>query len=338
MTPRAPHSPPLRSRFRARSSVFGIALLALTGCGRAPQEPAPPASGAPIATAAALSTNTLYVGDTFHLTVTVDYPAAGQIHIPEIANGKNLVIRDRRADSREIAPGRIRTVAHYALTSFAVGERLISSNEIVYTEAGSNVIRTLFPEARFTVLSALSRPDEPPRDIKGLARWPGRFPRWAIVLLLVAIIAGIAGALVRRFLAKPRTILQQPPPPPPHEVALAALRQLAAKRYIEELRIEPFYVELSGIARHYLEDRFGLRAPERTTEEFIREAITSRRLAPDHQALTRDFLEQCDLVKFARHEPQPADMRNAYGAAERLVRETIPNPAPPAAPAPEGKA
>lgn len=81
---------------------------------------------------------------------------------------------------------------------------------------------------------------------------------------------------------------------------------------------------MSGIVRHYLEDRFGLRAPERTTEEFIRDALASRALSAAHRELVAGFLEQSDLVKFARHAPGQADMRNALDSAERLVRETMP--------------
>ena len=41
-----------------------------------------------------------------------------------------------------------------------------------------------------------------------------------------------------------------PPLPAPHVTALEALRQLQAKGWIEQRNIEPFYVELSTIARH----------------------------------------------------------------------------------------
>ena len=102
-----------------------------------------------------------------------------------------------------------------------------------------------------------------------------------------------------------------------------ALADLRAKGWIEALKIEPFYVALSGIVRRYLEGRFGLRAPERTTEEFIRDALTSKKLSDAHRDLVAGFLEQSDLVKFARHAPGPADMRNALESAERLVRETM---------------
>ena len=119
---------------------------------------------------------------------------------------------------------------------------------------------------------------------------------------------------------------------PPHRLALDALADLRAKGWIEALQIEPFYVALSGIVRRYLEGRFGLRAPERTTEEFIRDALSSKKLSDAHRDLVAGFLEQSDLVKFARHAPGPSDMHNALDSAERLVRETMPAaPAPPPA-------
>jgi hypothetical protein len=74
--------------------------------------------------------------------------------------------------------------------------------------------------------------------------------------------------------------------------------------------------------------------PERTTEEFIRDALSSRKLSDAHQTLVAGFLEQSDLVKFARHAPGQSDMRNALDSAERLVRETMPVAAAPRPPPP----
>jgi hypothetical protein len=202
------------------------------------------------------------------------------------------------------------------------------SNGVDCVASNGVVVKQHFPDARFSVVTTLLGSNTPLRDIKGVLRWPAAFPRWVMGLLLVAAIAALAAILVRRFISKPRTFLNYPPPPPPHEVALKALQELLARGWIEEGRIEPFYVELSCIVRRYIEDRFRLRAPEQTTEEFIREAVSSRLLSQEHQMLTRDFLEQCDLVKFARYEPEQMVMRSGYAAAERLVRETIPVPAP----------
>lgn len=302
-----------------------VGLVALLGCRRrAP--PAPTAAEGPLGLAASLSTNVVRVGDVFQLTLTASRPAGSRLVMPELTRGKEVVVRNQQMKRGKPSGGRESTTVTYDLASFVVGLHTVSSGTVQCVAADGAAIQQRFPLVSFQVQTTLTGTNAVLRESKGLARWPGAFPRWLAGMILVAALALIAGLLVARFLRKPRTILQYPPPPPPHEVALRALRTLLAKGWIEAGNLEPFYVELSGIIRTYLENRFGLRAPERTTEEFIREAASSRLLVPEHQLLARDFLEQCDLVKFARHRPAQAEMRAAYDAADRLVRETIPAP------------
>lgn len=307
---------------RPAAALLAAALVG--GCARAPE---PETSGAKGRVTATLSTNVLHVGDPLRLTVTVEHPKEARIQWPEIGRGKDVIVRSQDFGTQPAGTDTARTTAAYDLTSFVVGTHLVSTGKVVVVHADGTRSEAVFPDVEFAVHSVLSGPDEALRGIKGLARWPAAFPRWLAGLLIVAALAVVIGLVVARLIAKPRTILHYPPPPPPHEVALRALQQLLSSGWIEQGRIEPFYVKLSSIARRYIEDRFLLRAPERTTEEFIREAAASRVLSDSHQALTRDFLEQCDLVKFARHHPEHEDMRSAYDAAERLVRETIPVPA-----------
>ena len=57
--------------------------------------------------------------------------------------------------------------------------------------------------------------------------------------------------------------------------------------------------------RHYIEDRFGLRAPEQTTEEFLAELRQKHVFGERQKDLLRAFLEHCDLVKFAELQTEP---------------------------------
>jgi hypothetical protein len=87
-------------------------------------------------------------------------------------------------------------------------------------------------------------------------------------------------------------------------------------------RPEPFCTLLSEIVRVYLEERFGLRAPDQTTEEFLEGLRESLALDLRHKELLRDFMIQCDLVKFARGEPERADLERLHQMASALVDET----------------
>jgi hypothetical protein len=105
-----------------------------------------------------------------------------------------------------------------------------------------------------------------------------------------------------------------------------------------------FCTEVSGIARVYLEERFNFHAPERTTEEFLLELQATTLLTPDQKQSLGEFLQSCDLVKFARFEPTEAALRTLHDCALRLVDETqfdpisTPNPTvealPPVSPPP----
>jgi hypothetical protein len=86
--------------------------------------------------------------------------------------------------------------------------------------------------------------------------------------------------------------------------------------------IDGFFVELSGIVRRYLENRFSLRSPELTTEGFLESVSASPDLSDAHQGLLREFLSQADLVKFAHHIPSPDAIDRAIRFAERFVAET----------------
>ena len=83
-----------------------------------------------------------------------------------------------------------------------------------------------------------------------------------------------------------------------------------------------FFVELSGIVRRYLENRFSVRSPELTTERFLEEVSGSPDLGRPHQLLLQEFLSQCDLVKFAHVVPTPDSVRETIRKARRFVDET----------------
>ena len=156
------------------------------------------------------------------------------------------------------------------------------------------------------------------RPIKGLVPVPHDWLWLWILLAVLAIAAGIAFWIwKRRQRAAAPPVL---PVTPPHAAALLALRQLRDENPV----VEVFYVRLSGIVRRYLEDRFQLRAPERTTEEFLREVAQAGTFPEQHRELLGAFLTECDLVKFARHQPESADRERAFGAALRFVEETKP--------------
>src|ERR1041384_7153374 len=156
-------------------------------------------------------------------------------------------------------------------------------------------------------------------DIRGLKPIIAPSTPWYAWLLGALALAGLITLvvwLIRRRPAKPA-----PPPVPPHVRARHRLNRAL------DLLTDPraFCIEVSDALRTYLEERFQLRAPERTTEEFLVELQSSPTLIAGQKQTLAEFLASCDLVKFARHEPTESDLRALHGNALRLVEETSPN-------------
>lgn len=160
------------------------------------------------------------------------------------------------------------------------------------------------------------------RDIKGAVDVP-LDRTWAWALWALAVVAVLAMAFVALRIRR-RARDAAAPPPPPHAWALAELDRLAGEDLPGRGAYHEYYYRLSGIVRQYIERRFGLMAPERTTEEFLLEAGRDPSLGDEQRALLAPFLQACDLVKFARYEPSRADAESAMETARRFVAQTAP--------------
>jgi hypothetical protein len=161
------------------------------------------------------------------------------------------------------------------------------------------------------------------RDIKPPVEIPSGWAWvfWALgtALVLTLLYAGW------RYWRKKRTQTPRVPVIPPHVRAKQKLQE--ALGLIAQPR--PFCILVSDTVRLYLEERFDFHAPERTTEEFLYELQGTNLLTPDQKTSLGEFLERCDLVKFARYEPGEPELRDLHASALRLVEETEPVAPPP---------
>ena len=151
---------------------------------------------------------------------------------------------------------------------------------------------------------------KPPVEIPDYSLW--------LWLALLCLLAAVAAWFYWRW-RKNRPQFQAPVVVvPPHVRARDRLKTALA--LIAQPRLFAFAV--SDALRLYLEERFELRAPERTTEEFLLEMKTAPHLEERHKVLLSDFLARCDLAKFARYQPAEQELLDLFDAAMRLVDET----------------
>src|SRR5262249_5839215 len=203
------------------------------------------------------------------------------------------------------------------------GQYVVKTPPVRYRPAGAEPQEIAGQEVRVSVDSVLAREPNASdiRDVKPPEAVPIDWrPWWVLVGTIVALRA--SGPTRSRLLTPPRPARPGPAPAPPHEIAARALADLKRRDLIGRGAFKEYYSRLSDIVRVYLEQRFHLRAPEMTTEEFLLTTARDGRLDGAHRRLLGDFLAESDLVKFARHRPTIADSERAWDAASRFVQQT----------------
>jgi hypothetical protein len=152
------------------------------------------------------------------------------------------------------------------------------------------------------------------RDIRGPVSL-GHDYFWLILFFLLILAAAAFFLFRRRTKQKPKPAAAANPA---HVLALEALDRLRAKN----LSLEEYYVELSSIVRTYLEARFNIRAPEMTSEEFLLYLVDFPNISDEHKKMLKEFLDHCDMVKFAKYRADDKEMTQSLDYAYKLVRDT----------------
>jgi hypothetical protein len=157
-------------------------------------------------------------------------------------------------------------------------------------------------------------------DIEDVVEMPQEASFWWVWLLIIAFIAAVTGGWIllrRKRVAKLIRIFK-----PAHEIAYDRLKALVKKNLVEAGKIKEFYERISSILRHYIEHRFDLRAPERTTEEFLAELKYTDVLSVSDKESLEEFLTHCDLVKFAKHTPTTEQIQQTFDLVKEFIEKT----------------
>lgn len=158
-------------------------------------------------------------------------------------------------------------------------------------------------------------------DIEGVVGIPKQASfLWVWVLSVSVIIIAVGGVIIyfkRKHVKELVRIFK-----PAHEIAYERLRVLIGQNLIETGKIKEFYEGISDILRHYIEHRFDLRAPERTTEEFLFEIQYTDVLSKSDKESLAEFLNNCDMVKFAKYNPEKEQIQAAFDLVKNFIEKT----------------
>lgn len=297
----------------------------------APSTATPPAKlGAPITVTTRLTPDPSHIGDLLTIEVIVAYPRDHSINLPNGLDFSPLELVEVHEGEVESTGNDLRQRFTITLQHFAVGEAEVPSFPVTWIDPQNAVHTYAVAPHPFVVESLLINEADPQvqgEDPMISLEYPN--VRAAIIIWSViggVVLAGMLAALGLWWRRRERPVVL-PPPIPPHQRAFEDLDELA--RHREELiaagAYQDYYLRLTEIAKRYLGARFGFEALDRTTEEI--QDLLGRghvRVEPLDPKRVLTFLQDCDLVKFARLSPPEDEAREALQDVREMVERSMP--------------
>lgn len=332
-------------------SIALILLAALSSCngGSKPAgEPAPPQAKeirketrrGPFCFRVLVDKDSPSIAESIVLTIEAEAPEGYDLELPKFGEklGEFGIRTYQDAPPRLTLDGRIVSRKVYTLDPFLSGDYVIAPMKATFRKradakiAGDGATGDAAPEEHelateeitIRVHSLLEKDQKeltlnPIKGPLALPEGPASI-RYILLALGVALAAGGAYFLFKRGRSGggslSATVI------PAHELACRQLREIIDSGLVERGEIKLFFSKVSDVLRNYIENRFGIHAPKRTTEEFLLDISRDAPFTKDLQGLLTEFLQSCDLVKFAEHTPLADEISKAVESCKVFIQAT----------------
>jgi len=251
----------------------------------------------------------------FYVTVTLSTPSGVTAELPDLRDRfQGFRVAENFAEKPVTdKDGRTTTVSRWRLEPDPLARRYRLAPFAVQSGNGSFATSPVLfdsPAAREAATGEIEV--DPTRDLPPFS--------WKLVGICAAALAGLLLVLVLLyFIFRKIRLAVRVHRMSPLERALYELDKLLKKGLPGRGFYKDFYVELTMVVRRYIERRYGVRAPNLTTDEFLRAAGADPAFPQTSIAELKAFLESADLVKFAGLEATPEMADGATGKARNYL-------------------
>lgn len=162
-----------------------------------------------------------------------------------------------------------------------------------------------------------------PHDLKGQIVYPVTarevVPWAALGWLLAAVVTAVSCLVIIR---RRRETGAPAHKDPAYIVALRELDRYRGDKFWAPEKQKTFYSGITDALKKYIDDRFGIDAPEMTTAELFAALKTEDDLTPELYGELKEMFERADFVKFAKYTAPDEDNAAALPLAVRFVTTT----------------
>ncbi len=260
------------------------------------------------------------IGDRVRFKVTAEHDPSIQIaRIDTSETFKDFELKEDKSFKTEqgktISEGR-----EIVFTGYELGDYVLSPAVIYYREGAGQELKKIESNKLYVSIESVDKDGKPSDDIAGIKGVVNLSRKW--VGWLIGILFGVMAAIgfyfyytrKKQFAAaiNPENQLT------PQEEAYRALNRLGDSELLQRGQIKLYFAKLSEIIRRYMERRYQILALESTTDE-IMSALRQRELDGKTLTLIKSHFEVCDLVKFAKFKPEPAEIIRQTKLAKEIV-------------------
>lgn len=281
---------------------------------------------------ASVDRNEVQIGDPINLTISIVYDqSVTVISNPRGVNLGRFEVLDSLPGTSTTEPnGQVTKTDTYKIATFETGGDFeIPPVQLQYTTSDGREGNLQTRPIKITVKRLISEEEAAEkeslelREIKPVQSVAGYSYAWMLwtALIVLLILAIFSYWLYRRYTAGPREE-KLPPPIPAHEQAYTALAELRNRRdLIDGKEYKVFSFAVSEIIRQYLFNRYRIDAMDETSYETMQQ-LKQLQLGYEINKGFETFFEHCDLMKFARHEPDDTIFLELIEKAVNIVNAT----------------
>ncbi|MCX6255070.1 MAG: hypothetical protein NTV31_11415 [Bacteroidia bacterium] len=262
----------------------------------------------------------IYIGDQIKFIISVDQPADLRLTLPFLRDTlcKNIeILSGPVIDSTSNPDGRIKIIEKYLITSFDSG--LYQIHPVFAEMKNSDGLKRFYSDySRLEVMRVKIAPTDTTAKIFDIIK-PYRAPvtigevlPWVLIAVLLGSLVWAAIRLIRKLRRSKTGTEPVIPPDPAHVIAFRELEKLREEELWQKGEIKNYYSKLTEILRQYLENRFRVFSLELTTGETLDALVKTGFKKDILYNLLKTILTGADLVKFAKHKPEPSENESHF--------------------------
>lgn len=273
--------------------------------------------------------DSILVGDQLEYGFELDSLAPGtSIALPDFSPASNdtlTLVRNWKIDTlgRVRRGGLAKVRAAVVLAPFEAGTYQLPPIPVARV-SGDRVDTLLFEAASMDVKTMpVDTATFEIHDIKGQARYPvtaAEIVPWVAAVWLFAVLCIAVGCVVS--IRRRRISGVSEHKDPAYIVALRRLDRYRGDKFWAPEKQKAFYSGITDALKFYIDERFGIDAPEMTTAELFDSLKGENELTPEMYSSLKDLFERADFVKFAKFTASDEDNAKALPLAVQFVTTT----------------